>query len=113
MTQFDASRRDLARSLAAFGLTAGVAGLAAAPTVAQAQGSASVDAAVKAAYDQFKGLNEGKNADYTPVLAQVPSTYFGIALVTPSGQVSTAGDIEPKFSIQSISKVFTMALVFQ
>ena len=39
------------------------------------------DAAVKAAYDQYKGLNEGKNADYIPALAQVPSNYFGIAVV--------------------------------
>ena len=43
----------------------------------------------------------------------MPSNYFGIALATPQGKLYTAGDIEPKFSIQSISKVFTMALVFQ
>jgi glutaminase len=76
-------------------------------------GASSADAAVKAAYDQFKTLNEGKNADYIPALAKVPSNYFGIALVTPQGQTVTAGDIDPLFSIQSISKVFTMALVFK
>jgi glutaminase len=113
MTQANASRRDLARGLAAlgFGLTAG-AGLAAAPP-AQAQASGAAAAAVKAAYEKYKGLEEGKNADYIPVLAKVPSNYFGIALATPQGQLATAGDIEPKFSIQSISKVFTLALVFQ
>ena len=113
MLHSNASRRDLARGIAAlgFGLTAG-AGLAASPALAQ-PGAASVDAAVKAAYDKFKTLDEGKNADYIPALAKVPSNYFGIAVVTPQGKTSTAGDIEPTFSIQSISKVFTMALVFQ
>lgn len=110
MPQVNASRRDLARGLALFGI-AGSAGLAAGPALAQA--STSADAAVKSAYDAYKGLNEGKNADYIPALAKVPSNYFGIALATPQGKMSTAGDIEPKFSIQSISKVFTMALVFQ
>src|SRR5215510_6093729 len=102
------SRRDLARGFAALALGAPVA-LAASRAAAQPN----PDAAVQAAYNQFKTLNEGKNADYIPALAKVPSNYFGIALVTPQGGVSTAGDIEPKFSIQSISKVFTMALVFK
>jgi glutaminase len=114
MLHQNASRRDLARGLAALGLgLAGSAGLAAAPAFAQPGGAAAADAAVKAAYDKFKGLNEGKNADYIPALAKVPSNYFGIALATPQGALSTAGDITPTFSIQSISKVFTLALVFQ
>jgi glutaminase len=110
MSNVQASRRDLARGLAIFGLAA-----ASAPALAQAQpaGDGAADAAVQAAHGQFKGLTEGKNADYIPALAKVPSNYFGIALVTPQGKVSTAGDIEPKFSIQSISKVFTMAQVLQ
>jgi glutaminase len=113
MSDIHASRRDLARGLAVLGLAA-----TAAPAFAQRQAGrgandAAIDAAVKSAYEQFKGLNEGKNADYIPVLAEVPSTYFGIAVVTPQGKVSTVGDIQPAFSIQSISKVFTMAVVFQ
>lgn len=108
--QANASRRDLAKAIAFM-----AAATSAAPALAQSGAAASsdVDAAVKAAHDKFKGLNEGKNADYIPALAQVPSTYFGIGLVTPNGKSSYAGDIEPKFSIQSISKVFTLALVFQ
>ena len=78
-----------------------------------AQGGGPIEAAVKSAYEQFRGLNEGKNADYIPALAKVPSNYFGIALATPQGKLYTAGDIEPTFSIQSISKVFTLALVLQ
>ena len=38
---------------------------------------------------------------------------FGIALVTADGKVYTAGDVKTEVSIQSISKVFTMAQVIQ
>ena len=38
---------------------------------------------------------------------------FGIALVTADGKVYTTGDITSEVSIQSISKVFTMALVME
>ncbi len=108
MNQLATSRRDFARNLMFLGAAAAL------PATALAQpGGGAIDAAVKSAYDQFKGLNEGKNADYIPALAKVPSTYFGIALATPQGKLYTAGDIEPKFSIQSISKVFTLALVLQ
>jgi glutaminase len=74
---------------------------------------ANVDAVLAAAYARYKDLKEGANADYIPVLAKVDPTIYGIALVTPDGQVHTAGDIASEVSIQSISKVFTMALVIQ
>jgi glutaminase len=38
---------------------------------------------------------------------------YGLALVTVDGKVYTAGDIKTQVSIQSISKVFTMALVME
>jgi glutaminase len=115
MPAFSASRRDLAKGAALLGLASAASLSAGRTALADAPGGASsgAEAAVKAAYDQFRALNEGKNADYIPALAKVPSNYFGVALVTPQGKVSTAGDIDPTFSIQSISKVFTMALVFQ
>jgi glutaminase len=75
--------------------------------------SASPQQAVDAAYAKFKGLQEGKNADYIPALAKVDPNLFGIALVTTDGKVYTAGDIKTEVSIQSISKVFTMAQVIQ
>src|SRR5262245_9162163 len=78
---------------------------------AQAPGDA--QKAVDAAFNQFKGLKEGKNADYIPALAKVDPNLFGIALVTVDGKVYTAGDIKTEVSIQSISKVFTMAQVIQ
>jgi len=70
-------------------------------------------AAVNAAYAKFKDLKEGKNADYIPALAKVNPNLFGIALITTDGKVFTAGDITTEVSIQSVSKVFTMAQVIQ
>ena len=69
--------------------------------------------AVNAAYTKFKDLREGKNADYIPALAKVDPNLFGIAIVMPDGKVYTAGDVSTEVSIQSISKVFTMAQVIQ
>jgi len=69
-----------------------------------------VQAVVTQAYEKFKNDNGGKNADYIPVLAQVDSKLFGIAAVSTDGQVVTAGDVDHAFSIQSISKVFSLAL---
>src|SRR5689334_8039032 len=69
--------------------------------------------AVNAAFAKYKTLNEGKNADYIPALAKVDPNLFGIALVTTDGKVYSAGDIKTEVSIQSISKVFTMAQVIQ
>jgi len=78
-----------------------------------AQAPADVQKAVDAAYAKFKTLAEGKNADYIPALAKVDPALFGIAVVTADGKVYTAGDIKTEVSIQSISKVFTMAQVIQ
>ncbi len=83
------------------------------PAAAIAQSAADYQRAVNAAYDRYKTLQEGKNADYIPALAKVDPNLFGIALVTPDGKVFTAGDIQSEVSIQSVSKVFTMARVFQ
>ena len=79
----------------------------------RAQAPAEIQAAVDAAYAKYKSLQEGKNADYIPALAKVDPNLFGIAVVTPEGKVYTAGDINTEVSIQSISKVFTMAEVIQ
>ncbi len=72
-----------------------------------------VQAAVNEAYEKFKGNTEGKNADYIPELAKVDSNLYGIAIVTADGQVVTAGDVDKPFSIQSISKVFSLALAME
>jgi glutaminase len=81
------------------------------PTRAQTPGQ--IETTVKAAFETYRGLQEGKNADYIPALAKVDSNLFGIVLVTADGKVYAAGDVETPVSIQSISKVFTMARVMQ
>ena len=80
---------------------------------AQAQTPAEIQAALDAAHAKYQTLQAGKNADYIPALAKVDSKIYGIALVTTDGKVYTAGDIKSEVSIQSISKVFTMAKVIE
>lgn len=57
-------------------------------------------------------FGKGKVADYIPALARVRPDQLGIALQTLDGQTAVAGDSEIRFSIQSISKTFTLALAF-
>lgn len=72
-----------------------------------------VDKALADAHTKYLNLAEGKNADYIPALAAVDPNIFGIAVVTVDGKVYTVGDVTSEVSIQSISKVFTMAMVMQ
>ncbi|HEY6644069.1 glutaminase A [Povalibacter sp.] len=80
---------------------------------AAAQSPKQIQAALDSALTRFKNVREGANADYIPALARVDPNIFGIALVTPNGKVYTAGDVTSQVSIQSISKVFTMARVIE
>ena len=87
------------------------------PAVLSAQSSslrpAAIEAALQAAHAKYRDLKEGTNADYIPALAEVDSNIYGIALVTTDGKVYTVGDIASEVSIQSISKVFTLAQVIE
>jgi glutaminase len=70
-----------------------------------------LDVAVKEiAEDMSQQTNRGDVADYIPELACVDPGKFGIAVITADGHVATAGDCDEPFSIQSISKVFTLTL---
>lgn len=71
---------------------------------------ATVKEALEMAYDRCKNEPGGKNADYIPYLANVPSTLFGIAACLPDGDVITVGDTEYQFGIESVSKVPTAIL---
>ena len=53
---------------------------------------------------------EGKQADYIPALAKVNPDQFGMCLSTVGGQQYSIKDAHTRFSIQSISKVFAIAL---
>ena len=72
-----------------------------------------VEAIVTEAYNKFRTDTSGKNADYIPFLAQVDSKLFGVSVVTTDNQTFNLGDVNYSFSIQSISKVFTLALAME
>ncbi len=55
-------------------------------------------------------VGEGRVADYIPALGRTPASKFGMALRTVDGDLYTVGDAHERFSIQSISKVFTLTL---
>lgn len=65
------------------------------------------------AYEQFLSDNSGAPADYIPELAKVEPDLYGISIVTVDGVVFNIGDTDHTFSIQSISKVYTLAMVME
>src|SRR5262245_44122901 len=97
----------------ALAVTAAVMLTAVARAQSGAPDPAAIDRVLKEAHAKFAGLDEGANADYIPALAKVPSKLFAIAVVTPDGQVHVVGDPGSPSSIQSSSKVFTMARVME
>lgn len=62
------------------------------------------------AADMAERTDRGEVATYIPQLGKVDPKKFGIAAVTNDGRVLMAGDADEPFSIQSISKVFTLTL---
>ncbi|HET6566193.1 MAG TPA: glutaminase A [Xanthomonadales bacterium] len=68
---------------------------------------------VDEAYKLYKDVTEGANANYIPILETVPSELFGVAIATRDGKIYSAGEQDYRFSIQSVSKPFTAALVMQ
>ncbi len=58
-------------------------------------------------------ITQGKVADYIPKLAAVPLNKFGMAVQTLDGKSFFVGDAEEYFSIQSISKAYTLILALQ
>ncbi len=65
-------------------------------------------AAVGKEMDAHRG--EGKVADYIPALARVDGKRFGLSVITCEGETAEFADGWMPFSIQSISKVFTLAM---
>jgi glutaminase len=54
--------------------------------------------------------DRGEVANYIPELAKVDAKCFGLCVIDAAGNVACAGDADTPFSIQSISKVFTLTL---
>jgi glutaminase len=55
----------------------------------------------------------GKVSDYIPELAEVEVQQFGLAVLTRGGDTIAAGDADEPFSLQSISKVFSLVLALE
>lgn len=75
--------------------------------------AAFVQSLVDAAYERYLPHTEGKQADYYPALAQVPTDLFGICVAAVNGRLYSAGDVAYPFTIMSVSKPFVFALVCQ
>src|SRR5215472_16430691 len=58
-------------------------------------------------------LGGGRVPDQIPAIAGADRHAFGLAVATVEGEVHGAGEWRRRFSIQSISKVFTLALVIE
>jgi glutaminase len=54
--------------------------------------------------------DRGEVASYIPELARVDAKSFGLVVIDAGGHIAAGGDSETAFSIQSISKVFTLTL---
>ncbi|NQX70688.1 glutaminase A [Paenibacillus alba] len=57
-----------------------------------------------------KRTTDGHVASYIPELANAPADILGICIMDASGSIAAAGDSNFRFTLQSISKVFTLIL---
>jgi glutaminase len=72
---------------------------------------ATMQAMINEIHDALRSrTREGKVADYIPQLGRVNPDKLGLAVQTVEGQSFFAGDADETFSIQSVSKVFTLTL---
>ncbi|MCS3433841.1 glutaminase A [Klebsiella sp. BIGb0407] len=72
-----------------------------------------IQQAVDSAFSAYSALPGGKNADYIPYLARVPSELAAVVVVTHDGKIYHAGDSQYRFALESISKVSTLALALE
>ncbi len=67
-----------------------------------------------AAFEHAKSYcGQGRVANYIPALAEVDPSKFGMAIALPNGDYYCVGDADEPFSIQSVSKVFTLSLALE
>ena len=65
------------------------------------------------AEDLSQETERGTVADYIPPLACVSPDQFGMSIVDSHGHIMSAGDTDVSFSIQSISKVFSLTMALR
>lgn len=68
---------------------------------------------IEQAYQKFKLNHDGKVADYIPALATYSPDNFAITLATADGKIYQVGDVKKAFPMESLSKVFTLALAME
>ncbi len=73
--------------------------------------SVMIQSIVARLYEQQLGNDEGAVADYIPELGKVDPDQFGIAVALETGELITAGDAANEFTIQSVSKALTLAIL--
>ena len=66
---------------------------------------------ILAAYYEVRAVTEGEVSRTYPALAAADASWFGIALTSTAGDVEEVGDSQLEFSMMSVSKPFTFALV--
>lgn len=64
-------------------------------------------------HQTYGALTAGKVATYIPELAKANPNWFAISVVTTNGRTFQVGDVEQKFTIQSISKVFVYGMALE
>jgi glutaminase len=72
-----------------------------------------VQGLVDEAFDRYRNIREGVTSDVYPALTRVPSQLFGICVAGTSGALFEAGDSTVEFTVMSVAKPFTFALVCQ
>lgn len=75
--------------------------------------TAAIESAVAQAYSKNRNNSRGRTATYIPALAAVDPDLFAVCAMTPDGRTAAIGDVDHEFPIESISKVFTLALVIE
>jgi glutaminase len=60
-----------------------------------------VRALLAEAYERFRVVDDGKNADYIPALSRVPSELFGISVAGTNGVIHAVGDTNYEFQFKA------------
>ncbi|MBD0334034.1 MAG: glutaminase A [Cyanobacteria bacterium Co-bin13] len=64
-------------------------------------------------YWKYRDLQVGQVASYIPELVKADPNWFALCAVTRDGRIFQAGDVDQKFTIQSISKVFVYGMALE